>query len=78
LAQADQVAVGHASVLGRVLTHGRDHDAIDELKLSHLDRRAQFYTRHRLSSWTADELKVLARLSTLMPRLLDERHIQII
>jgi hypothetical protein len=38
LTQMDQVPVGHASILGRVLAHGRDHDATGEFELSHPER----------------------------------------
>ncbi len=48
LTQVDQVPVGHASILGRVLAHGCDHDAIGEFELSHLKGREQFCSCHQL------------------------------
>lgn len=38
LAEVNQVPVGHASVLGRVLAHRSDHDPIAQLQLPDLDR----------------------------------------
>jgi hypothetical protein len=48
LAQMDQVPVVHAAVFGGILAHGRDHDAIGELKLPYPERREEFCCRHTL------------------------------
>ena len=49
LAQMDQVPVGHAAVLGGILTHGRYDDAIGEFESGDAKRREEFGRAHGLS-----------------------------
>ena len=72
LAEMHEMPIGDEAVLGRILAHGRDHDAVLEGELAQLDRREEHGLGHRgsLVQWArVSAAKSLTRRAAIASRM---------